>query len=206
MQLIWIIRSVLFTCLLGCGALFELAGKLELWEWLSQLSNSFFTGSSIIGPRPCKEAAAAAAAFLATALVRRPVKPVDFTLGVLTTSEEIDLSFLLVGSEIGDATSSALIFFLLNGKSFDLTSCKLWSALKITKSKKQRRLDSTEDKEKKELFYIRVLYAVWVSVSNHTGEIGVYVKLHPQNEMKYGRNIKCSGILYSYGMWKTDNK
>jgi len=132
MQLIWIIRSVLFTCLLGCGALFELAGKLELWEWLSQLSNSFFTGSSIIGPRPCKEAAAAAAAFLATALVRRPVKPVVFTLGVLTTSEEIDLSFLLVGSAIEDATSSALIFFLLNGKSFDLTSCKLWSALSFS--------------------------------------------------------------------------
>jgi hypothetical protein len=74
------------------------------------------------GPRPRK---AAAAAFLATALVRRPVKLVGFTFGVLTTSEEIDLSFLLVGSESGDGTSSALIFFLLNGKSFDLTSCKL---------------------------------------------------------------------------------
>lgn len=78
----------------------------------------------MIGPRP-RKAAAAAAAFLATALVRRPVKPVGFTLGVLTTSEEIDLSFLLVGSEVGDGTSSALIFFRLKGKSFDLTSCKL---------------------------------------------------------------------------------
>ena len=69
--------------------------------------------------------AAAAAAFLATALVRRPVKPVGLTLGVSTTNEEIDLSLILVGSEILDGTSSALIFFLLNGKSFDLTSCKL---------------------------------------------------------------------------------
>jgi hypothetical protein len=75
------------------------------------------------GPRPRKEVAVAA--FLATALVRRPVKLAGFTFGVLTTSEEIDLSFLLVGSESGDGTSSALIFFLLNGKSFDLTSCKL---------------------------------------------------------------------------------
>jgi len=70
-------------------------------------------------------AVATAAAFLATALVRRPVKPVGFTLGVSTTNEEIDLSLILVGSEILDETSSALIFFLLNGKSFDLTSCKL---------------------------------------------------------------------------------
>jgi hypothetical protein len=74
----------------------------------------------MIGPRPRN-----AAAFLVTALVRRPVEPAGVILGVFTTNEEIDLSFLLIGSVMGDSASSALIFFLLNGKTFDLTSCIL---------------------------------------------------------------------------------
>jgi hypothetical protein len=90
---------------------------------LSLESFSFFTGLSVVGPRPRK---AAAAAFLVTTLVRRPVDPAGVNLGVGTTNEEIDLSFiLLLGGEIGDATSSALIFFRLNGKILDLTSCRL---------------------------------------------------------------------------------
>lgn len=87
----------------------------------------------MVGPRPCK----AAAAFLVTTFVRRPVDPVGVNLGVWTTNEEIDLSFLLLGGESGDATSSALIFFLLKGKILDLTSCRLWSALNTEYVQKQ---------------------------------------------------------------------
>jgi len=68
----------------------------------------------------------AAAAFLVLVLVLFPVKPGCIeTLGALTTNDESDLSFLLVGSDIEDKTSWALIFFLLNGNTFDLISCKL---------------------------------------------------------------------------------
>ena len=84
-------------------------------------SVSFFTVLPVVGPRPRK----AAADFLVTALVRLPVDPVGVNLGVWTTNEEIDLSFLLLGGEIGDAASPASIFFLFNGKIFDLTSCRL---------------------------------------------------------------------------------
>jgi hypothetical protein len=88
---------------------------------LSLESFSFFTGLSVVGPTPRK----AAAAFLVTTLDRRPVDPVGVNLGVGTTNEEIDLSFILSGGEIGDAASSALIFLRLNGKILDLTSCRL---------------------------------------------------------------------------------
>lgn len=77
---------------------------------------------------PCK-----VEAFLATALVLLPVMVawVD-TLGVLTTNDESDLSFLLAGSVAEGITSGAFTFLLLKGKILALTSCKLWSGL-ITK-------------------------------------------------------------------------
>lgn len=74
----------------------------------------------MIGPRPRN-----AAAFLVIALVRRPVEPAGVIRGVFTTSEEIDLSFLLTGNATGESASSALTFFLLKGKTFALTSCRL---------------------------------------------------------------------------------
>jgi hypothetical protein len=100
--------------------LLKLSSKLELSAFLLVLSLSFFTGG-MIGPRSRN----AAADFLVDALVRRPVKLFGVISGVLTTNEEIDLSFLLAGGAIGDSTSSALTFFLFNGNIFDLTSCIL---------------------------------------------------------------------------------
>lgn len=76
---------------------------------------------------PCK-----AAAFLATALDLLPVMVawVD-TLGVLTTNDDRDLSFLLAGNVLEGTTSGAFIFLLLKGKILALTSCRLWSGLMI---------------------------------------------------------------------------
>lgn len=70
------------------------------------------------------------AALLATAFVRLPVMVacVD-TLGVLTTNDESDLSFLLAGNVAEGKASGAFTFLLLKGKIFALTSCKLWSGL-----------------------------------------------------------------------------
>jgi hypothetical protein len=113
-------HGYLFTCLLVWGTLPKLLSKLELSVCLFNLSLSFFGGSTIIGPRPRNSAV-----FLVTALVRRPVEPAGVIRGVFTTSEEIDLSFLLAGNVLGDSASSALTFFLLNGKIFALTSCRL---------------------------------------------------------------------------------
>lgn len=76
---------------------------------------------------PCK-----AAAFLATALDLLPVivTCVD-TLGVSTTNDDSDLSFLLAGNVAEGTTSGAFTFLLLKGKILALTSCKLWSGLMI---------------------------------------------------------------------------
>lgn len=76
---------------------------------------------------PCK-----AAAFLATALDLLPVivTCVD-TLGVFTTNDDSDLSFLLAGNVVEGTTSGAFTFLLLEGKILALTSCKLWSGLMI---------------------------------------------------------------------------
>jgi hypothetical protein len=116
--------QLFFTFLLVWGTLLKLSSKLILSACLLALPLSFSTGSRI-GPRPRN---AAAAAFLVTALVRRPVKPVVIR-GVSTTNEEIDLSFLLIGTEMGDSTLASSIFVFFDGKIFDLTSCLLWSAL-----------------------------------------------------------------------------
>lgn len=65
-------------------------------------------------------------ALLATAFVRCPLKPVWLdTRGVLITSEERDLSFLLTGNETEGTTRGVSTFLLLEGKIFAITSCKL---------------------------------------------------------------------------------
>lgn len=51
------------------------------------------------------------------------------TLGVLTTSDESDLSFRLNGNVIEGVTSGAFTRLRLYGKILALTSCKLWSGL-----------------------------------------------------------------------------
>lgn len=55
------------------------------------------------------------------------------TLGVLTTKDESDLSFLLAGNgtEVTTSGSGASTFLPFKGKTLDLTSCKLWSGLVI---------------------------------------------------------------------------
>lgn len=54
------------------------------------------------------------------------------TLGVLTTKDERDLSFLLAGNGIEVTTSGAFTFLPFKGKTLALTSCKLWSGLVIS--------------------------------------------------------------------------
>ena len=78
-------------------------------------------GSSIRGLNPRK-----LEALLVITFVLLPVKPdCVATLGVLTTNEESDLSFLLTGNVIVGTASGSLTFLLLKGKIFDRTSCKL---------------------------------------------------------------------------------
>lgn len=73
-----------------------------------------------------------APAFLATALDLLPVMVAwADTLGVLTTNDDRDLSFLLAGNVCEGTASGALTFLLLKGKILVLTSCKLWSGLMI---------------------------------------------------------------------------
>lgn len=70
-------------------------------------------------------------AFLAVAFDLLPVSVdcVD-TLGVLTTNEDRDLSFLLTGNVTeGITISGAFTFLLLKGNILALTSCILWSGL-----------------------------------------------------------------------------
>jgi hypothetical protein len=70
---------------------------------------------------------------LLSAFVLLPVNPVCIgTLGVLTTNDDSDLSFLLTGSEFVGVTSGASTFLLFNGKILALISCKLWSGLHIS--------------------------------------------------------------------------
>ena len=118
-----------FTCLMFWVNLFRVSGELELAGRSPTESSSFLMSFSIEKPEPLK-----AVAFLATDFVLLPVIVVCVdTLGVLTTKDESDLSFLLTGNVTGSTTSGAFTFLLLKGKILALTSCKLWSGLMIEK-------------------------------------------------------------------------
>lgn len=60
------------------------------------------------------------------------------TLGVLTTKDESDLSFLLAGIVIEGTASGVLAFLFFKGKILALTSCKLWSGLVMKKETNTR--------------------------------------------------------------------
>lgn len=95
-----------------------MSGELDFSSRLSAFSCSCFTDSLTIGPKPRK-----AEVLRGIAFVRRPVKPAGVeTLGVLTTNEESDFSFLLRGNV---TASGASTFLLLKGNIFDLISCRL---------------------------------------------------------------------------------
>ena len=55
------------------------------------------------------------------------------TVGVLTTKDERDLSFLLAGNGTEGAGSGVFTFLPFKGKTLALTSCKVWSGLIIRK-------------------------------------------------------------------------
>ena len=117
------------TCLIFWVNLVKVSGELKPSGCSSTESSSFLTGFSIGKLEPRK-----ADAFLDTALDLLPVIAVCVdTLGVLTTNDESDLSFLLTGNVTEAVTSGAFTFLLLKGKILILTSCKLWSGL-ITKN------------------------------------------------------------------------
>ena len=116
-----------FTCLLFRVILFWESWELELTGWSSAESSFLVCSSTAKPPR--------IAAFLA-AFVLLPVKPVCIgTLGVLTTNEDSDLSFLLTGSEFVGVTSGASTFLLFRGKILALISCRLWSGLHMINEK-----------------------------------------------------------------------
>lgn len=114
--------AIRFTCLIFCEILSRDSLKLDVARQ-SSASSSLFIGSSISNPLK-------AAAFLPAAFVLLRVKPLCVaTRGVLTTNEESDLSFLLIGNEMEGTSSGASTFLLLKGKILDLTSLILWSGL-----------------------------------------------------------------------------
>lgn len=118
----WNILVIVFTCLKFCVSLLEIARELELSWWSSMESSSFLTDlSTEKDPRGF---------FLGGPFDLLPVKVVcGDTLGVQTTSEDSDLSFLLNGNVTEGTTSGAFTLLLFEGNIFHLTSCKLWSGL-----------------------------------------------------------------------------
>lgn len=103
-------------------SLFEISRELEL-SWWSSTESSFLTNLSTekLEPRGF---------FLAGTFDLFPVKVVcGDTLGVLTTSDESDLSFLLNGNVTEGTASGDLTLLRFEGKILLLTSCKLWSGL-----------------------------------------------------------------------------
>lgn len=87
--------------------LFKVSSELELSSWSSPEPSSFLRDFSIEKLEPHN-------AFLATDFVLLPVIPVcEDTLGVLTTSDESDLSFLLTGNATEVTISGAFTFRLL---------------------------------------------------------------------------------------------
>ena len=124
-----------FTCFLFWEILLGDSGELERVGWSSADSGEL---------KP--EARRAAVAFLTPALDLLPVNPVCIgTLGVLTTRDDKDLSFLFAGSAIEGTTSDALTFFLLKGNIFPRISCRLWSGLhKVNRGAWECKLIKTE--------------------------------------------------------------
>lgn len=116
------------TCPVFWANLFALSGELELSGWSSSNSSSFLMGFSrekLDERRPL--------AFLVDFVLLPVMVACVDTLGVLTTKDERDLSFLLAGNGTEGATSGAFTFLPFKGKILALTSCKLWSGLVIRK-------------------------------------------------------------------------
>lgn len=110
--------SIIFTCFLFCMILFSVSGELDPSRRSSMESSSFLGVSSVAGLAPL-----GAELFLTPALVLLPVTPACMdTLGVLTTKDDSDLSFLLAGGETEGATSGASTFLPLRGKILALIS------------------------------------------------------------------------------------
>ena len=109
--------------------LLSVSGELEP-SWRSSPESSSFLGvSSAVGLPPL-----GTDPFLTPALVLLPVTPACIdTLGVLTTKDDSDLSFLLAGGETEAGTSGASTFLLFKGNILALMSCRLWSGLQYKK-------------------------------------------------------------------------
>ena len=111
--------SIFFTCLFFWVNFLSVSGELALSVWSS---SSFFT------PLLVNEPLLPRTSFLMRDfVVLFPVVPVCAeSLGVFTTKDEIDLSFLLAGNVI----SRSLSLFRFRGNILALRSCKMWSGLK----------------------------------------------------------------------------
>lgn len=126
-NVLWRARISLSTCPLFWRNLFEASGELELSGQSSSSSASFLIDLSMEKLEDRR-----LLAFL-VGFVLLPVMVVcTDTLGVLTTKDERDLSFLLAGNGSEAATASgsgAFTFLPFKGKILALTSCLVWSGL-----------------------------------------------------------------------------
>lgn len=114
------------TCPAFLEELFEVSGKHELSWRSSSNSSSFLTSFSMGKLEPCRPLAF----LVGFVLLPVMVDCVD-TLGVLTTKDESDLSFLLAGNSTEGPATGAFSFLFLKGKILFLKSCKLLSGLVI---------------------------------------------------------------------------
>lgn len=119
-------RLSFLTCSVFWGSLFEVSRELELSGW-SPDTSSFLMGFSmekLEDRRPL--------AFLVGFVLLPVMVACADALGVITTKDERDLSFLLAGNGTEGATSGAFAFLPFKGKILALISCKLWSGLSFS--------------------------------------------------------------------------
>jgi len=135
---------VFLTCPALFADLFEVSGEHELSWRSSSNSSSFLMSFSTEKPEPCRPSAF----LVGFVLLPVMVDCVD-TLGVLTTKDESDLSFLLAGNSTEGIATAAFCFLLLKGKILFLKSCKLLSGLGIGKTWNKLKEKSYFRKKKK---------------------------------------------------------
>ena len=107
------------------------------------------------------------------ALFLLPVTPACMdTLGVLTTNDDSDLSFLLAGGEFTGVTSGSAICLLLGGKILALISARLLSGLHYAKG--EYKLDKRKKKNYAHQSLLISIANVENSIFNFHAHVSIY--------------------------------
>ena len=161
------------TCPPFLADLFEVSGEHELSWWSSSNSSSFLMSFSMEKLDPCRPLA-----FLAGFVLLPVMVDCVHTLGVLTTKDESDLSFLLAGNSAEETDTGAFSFLFLKGKILFLKSCKMLSGLVI--GTKTCNLSWNKLKEKKYFFNrnLAVCFNVKAIHINTSGEKFTLLKFY----------------------------